>query len=206
MRTVCITLSSSHANNQGGNKDPAVARSRMEGLDADFFIGIHAKKLGIETTLTYEVDHPGTEFRAGATVVGCWLSHRTLWAALSLLPDEEVLVVEDDAKFPDGWRERLTAALRDVPPDWDMLWIGSCCTEDKPKTHIAGDVWDVRYPMCTHGYVVRKKALQTLIETQDDARLYAPIDISMVFHSFPKLHVYTVLPRILDQWDTVLAP
>lgn len=134
------------------------------------------------------------------------MSHRTLWSALALMPDEHVMVVEDDARFAPGWQERLNRALLTLPVDWDYLIVGSCCAMDKPKMHVAGDVWEVKYPMCTHGYVVRKKALPVLIETQDAVGCYAPIDISLVLHSFPRLRVFTMLPRLLDQWDTELQP
>jgi glycosyl transferase family 25 len=176
------------------------------GVDARFFYGIHGSRLGLRTTLPYERDHPGTGFIIGPSVVGCWLSHRALWSALMLSDDDATIVIEDDAVFPEDWRARLEQALSDVPEDWDMLYIGSCCADDKPRTHVRGVIHEVRFPLCTHGYVVRRKALETLIRTTDEARCYAPIDVSLFDHSLPHLRCYTMLPRLLEQHGTVLPP
>jgi len=210
MRTVCVTLSRAYAREQAGGtvRDPETAKRyfESEGLKVDFFYGINAPQLGVVTTLPYEVDNPGSGFNIGSRGVGCWLSHRSLWAALLLLPEDYFLVLEDDAKFEVGWREKLDAALRDAPPDWDIIYVGACCAADKPRTQIRGDLYELKYPMCTHGYFVRKKALRYLIETQDAARLYAPIDISLIFHSLPQMKVFTVFPTIMTQHGTVLSP
>jgi GR25 family glycosyltransferase involved in LPS biosynthesis len=216
MRTICITVNDDNYVRMGGlygthvTGGSSMSRTRQHfadrGVDAQFFYGINAPKLGVHTKHPYLVDGPtppgAVPFNVGPKVVGCWLSHRALWSALLLLPDEHVLVIEDDAIFQEGWRGRFDRALADVPPDFDLLYIGSCCALDKPKTQVRGEVWDVRYPFCTHGYVVAKKALPVLIETQDAATCYGPIDVSMVLHSFSRLKVYTVLPRLLEQHET----
>lgn len=214
MRIICITVNDGNHNRADGMygpKDTPIPSTKVRahfaarGVDAQFFYGIHAPKLGIVTTLPYEADNPGSGFNIGAENVGCWLSHRALWAALLLLTDDLFFIVEDDAKFPEDWRQRVDQAVLDAD-DFDLLYIGSCCTADKPARHIAGVVYEVRWPLCTHGYIVRRSALLTLIETQDAARLYAPIDISLVFHSLPQLKTRVVKPRILDQFDTEISP
>lgn len=212
MKTVCLTVRGVYQSNTAIASGSAATRS-MEytkahhaerGVQADFFFGLHADKLGLRTIHPYELDVPGSGWNMGPAPTGCWISHRALWAALLLLPDEEFFVIEDDAKFPENWKERFDAALRDAPDDWDMIWMGSCCTGGKTDIHIKGDIHQVLYPLCTHGYVVRRRALPVLIDTQDEARCYAPIDISLSIHSMPRLHVYTVMPRILEQFETNL--
>jgi GR25 family glycosyltransferase involved in LPS biosynthesis len=218
MRTVCVTVNEGDepSDRMGGMRGdrPTGAMSLSmtkkhfaeRGVQAQFFHGIDAAKLGIHTKNPYLIDGPPPAgeppYKVGPKVVGCWLSHRALWAALLLLPDEHVLVLEDDALFPPGWQRRFDQAMADVPAGFDLLFVGSCCTADKPKSLVRGEVWDVRYPFCGHGYVVAKKALPVLIKTQDAATCYAPIDVSMAIHSLPNLRAYTVLPRILDQYAT----
>jgi len=203
MKIVCITLPGEYEPLHGtGTRTPERTRAHFEerGVDAQFFYGLNAEKLGVDTTLVYE---NGVSERIGPKSAGCWLSHRALWAALLLLPDELFFILEDDARFPEDWRPRVDKAVADAG-HFDMLFVGSCCTADKPKTHVAGDVYEVKWPMCLHGYIVRRSALEKMIATQDEARCYAPIDISVVLHTCEKLCVYTVLPRILDQFDTYL--
>ena len=203
MRIICITVAGeyqrSHSTGRHTAEDEA-EHFRALGVPAQFFFGIHASKLGITTTVPYEVDIPGSGYIMEPSGTGCWLSHRALWAALLLLPDEQFLIVEDDAKFPADWEAQFETTLRNTPGDWDMIYVGSCCAADKPREHVVGNVWEVRWPFCTHGYFVTRSALKKLIDTQDEARCYAPIDISLTLHSLPHLKVYTVLPRILDQF------
>lgn len=210
MRIVCVTLWGGYEAQTPGVGNRTIERTRQHfaerGVDAQFFYGIHAVKLGIDTTLPYEVDGgPGCGFKMGPKPTGCWLSHRALWAALLLLPDQLFLVVEDDARFPEGWQAQVDQAVADAG-HFDMLFVGSCCTVGRPKTHIAGNVYEVKWPCCTHAYIVRRTSLETLIATQDEAKCYAPIDISLGFHTFARMsRVYTVLPRILDQFDTYIT-
>jgi GR25 family glycosyltransferase involved in LPS biosynthesis len=211
MRTVCLTLWGSYEPATPGASVRTGERTRQHfaerGVEAQYFYGINAPKLGINTTLYYEVDNPGSKFSMGAKPTGCWLSHRALWAALMLLPDEHFFVIEDDAIFPVGWKPRFEKAVEDAKAgDFDLLYIGSCCTGGR----VGGNAFKGQVyrggALCTHGYVVAKKALPTLIATQDEARCYAPIDISLQFHSFSKLKVFTLLPRLLEQFETNIQP
>jgi hypothetical protein len=175
---------------------------REVGIDAEEFNGFNANLSGLVTTHTYEVDNPGSGYCIGAKPVASWLSFYSLWSALNLLPDSHFLTLEWDAKFAPDWRERTERALRDAPPDFDILMLGSCCCDKKPTKHIAGEVFDVRWPMCGHASIIAKKALPVMLRTQ--RKVYAPIDISLAFHTFPQLKVFTVLPRIADQFDTYI--
>lgn len=201
MRTICVTVNVDGAYTRSMASE-SIPLSQVQqhfverGVEAQFFHGIDAGKLGIVTTRPYEVDK---DWCMSAKAVGCWLSHRALWAACLLLPDDVFLIIEDDAKFPEDWRARIDQAVRDAG-DFDLLYVGSCCTGDKPTTHIAGDVYEIQWPYCTHGYIVRRRALEALIATQDKAGCYAPIDISLTYHSLPLLKTFVVKPRILDQF------
>jgi GR25 family glycosyltransferase involved in LPS biosynthesis len=197
--------------------DATVAHFNERGVEATFFYGLNAHKLGIDTSRPYEVDGgKGCGYLMGPARVGCWVSHRALWAALMLLPDERFIVLEDDALFPEDWRPRLEQAIEDAGADCDMLYIGSCCAGNRHNGHIhmKGHVYQPRpYPLCTHGYMVSKRALPILIATTDNSvspvggegrGAYAPIDVSMKFHSLDYLCTRIILPRLLDQRATVL--
>jgi GR25 family glycosyltransferase involved in LPS biosynthesis len=197
LRTFCITLPESPQ-----RKARAAEHFKSVDIQTEWFDGIHAEKFGIQTHHTYEHDNPGTNFRIGFKPTGIWLSHFMLWSALRLLWDDYFLILEDDAKFEKNWHQRLVDALQSVPKDFDMLYVGSCCCKDRPMKLIKNQVWEVKYPMCTHAYIVAKKALPTILRTQ--RKIYAPIDIGLAFDTLPLLKVYTVLPRIVDQFDTKL--
>lgn len=215
MRTVCLTLWNDADATPAGDAavyfKPETTRERHtvagahfaeRGVTPEYFYGINGPKLGLRTDLTYEVDHPGSGYKIGPRTIGCALSHRSLWSALMLLSDDAVHVIEDDAVFPENWQARMNDALLAAPSDWDVIYTGSCCAGGKEQRRIGGDLFEVKYPLCTHGYIVRKKALPVLIKEYDKHGCYAPVDIHMAFHAFPLLRVFTVLPRILEQRDT----
>lgn len=172
------------------------------GMEAEPFNGISAAVSGLRTIHPYEVDAPGSGWNIGAKPVATWLSFYMLWSAMNLLPDKHFWQLEYDCQFPDNWRSRVDQALRDVPPDFDCLFVGSCCANGSPKTHIKGEVWDVRFPQCGHSIIIAKKALPVLLRTQ--RKVYAPLDLSVKFHSCPLLKVYTILPRVCGQFDTLI--
>ncbi len=167
------------------------------------FHGVNAVKMGLTTVNTYEVDHPGTNYIMQQKHTGMHLSHFLIWRHFWYdHHEEEFTVFEDDVRLVPDWALTATVLYQNVPNDWDMILLGSCCTEGRPKTHISGNVYKVEYPLCTHAYMVRRKAFPVLLETQEKS--WAPIDLALFFNSYPKLNVYTILPRIAEQEGTFL--
>lgn len=196
---------------------------------SEFFYGLHCDVSGLVTKYPYLRDDPHNNFNMGPKPVGIWLGHYMLWSALNLLPDSHFMICEIDAKFPNDWHTRIFEALRDVPQDYDLLYVGSCACKNMPKRQVKGEVFEVMWPVCLHCYIVAKKALPVLIATQ--RKVYAPIDISLAIHSFNRepwpsyakakdstetdpppqtelraIKVFTVLPRIVEQFDTDIPP
>lgn len=178
------------------------AHFKSVGIEAESFNGISADVSGLKTVHPYEVDAPGSGWNIGRKSVATWMSFYMLWSAMNLLPESHYLQLEWDCHFPDNWKGRVEQALRDVPPDFDLLFVGSCCTQGAEKTHIRGEVWEVKYPQCGHCLIIAKKALPVLLRTQ--RKVYAPLDISVKLHSCPLLKCYTIMPRVTDQFDTLI--
>lgn len=183
----------------------ALKHFEEEGLENVSMVqGIYGEGFGLDTKFLYEVDNPGTGFKIGPTTVGIWLSHWMMWFAASLMEHEHVMIFEDDAMLLPGWKGRVVQALYDVPPDFDWLFIGSCCAETAKRTHVKGQIWDVRYPMCFQAYIISKAGAKKLVETQ--RKCYAPIDASVTFHSFRSMKVFTLLPMAINQFNTEIPP
>ena len=169
------------------------------GLDVKFVNAIHGETFGILSWRPYRLDRPAAGQLISMAHTGLCLSHYMVWTACQLMGGNEFLILEDDAVFVDGWMDNLTEALEDLPEDWDILLIGSSNTEDKPKRHIAGTIYEVKYPFCTHAYMVNSKSVAKLFLLCRDASMN--IDICMMTKAYPALRVYTVLPRIVSQRD-----
>lgn len=193
-KTFCLTLPENPE-----RRSKAEANFKELGIDVTFCDGIHGATAGVYTIHPYEVDNPGSGFRMGFAPTGIFLAHYMLWTALQFLEGDHFFILEDDVKFAPDWSERTEKSLSDVPPDFDMLYLGSCCCKIRFKRHIKGEVWEVRYPQCTHAYMVAKKALPVMLAT--NRRIYAPVDIALTLHTHPRLKIATVLPRIFEQVD-----
>jgi len=172
--------------------------------DVNFFWGINAPVAGLATSHPYEIDNPGSGFKMGAKPTGIWLSHYMVWSAALQTNEDKFLILENDAKFPVDWKSKLEEALKNTPTNFDFLHIGSCCVEGHPKTHVGGDVWKTVHAQCTHAYIVRRGTIPFLLRTL--RKIWAPLDCQLIFECFPHLNTYAVLPRIVDQFNTVLPP
>ncbi len=163
--------------------------------------GIHAEKAGLNTSHPYLVDNPHENFLIGPKLTGVYLGHYVAWSVMNALPDSHFLLFENDVVLNPDFKERMEKALLDVPEDFDVLFLGHGCTKTRPTTHIKGEVFDVRYPLCNHAMIYAKKALPLILRTQRDC--YGPVDCMLFFHSFPQLKVYTVKPSLAGQVGTV---
>jgi hypothetical protein len=177
---------------------------RESGIAAEEFNCVSAALSGLKTVNPYEFDAPGQGWNVGPKAVALLVSFQMFWMAASFMPDDYFFFIEWDAKFLPDWKSRAEQAIKDTPPDFDFLFLGSCCCANKPTKHIKGEVFRVEFPMCNHAQIIAKKALPTLLRTQ--RKFYAPVDIALAFHSFPHLKVYTLLPRCVEQFDTKLGP
>ena len=199
MKSFCLCLPEYPEEIESAKKH--FAESGLE--DVEFFWGINAPLAGLSTAHPYELDNPGSGYHIGAKQTGIWLSHWMLWNHLSHMEGERFMIVETDAKFLDGWKEKLAEALKLAPTNFDILHIGHCCLEGHPRTHVGGDLYETKHAQCTHCYIVRRAALLFLLRTL--RKCYAPIDIQMQLECFPHLNTYAIIPRIVDQTNTLLA-
>lgn len=168
--------------------------------EVEVFNGISANESGLVTEHCYEVDNPGSGYRIGKKPVATFLSFYMLWSAMLYMNEHYFFQLEWDCQFAPNWRSRVEQALQDAPSDFDLLYVGSCCCAKKPIKHIKGEVYEVRWPMCGHSLIIAKKALPVMLKTQ--RKVYAPLDISLAFHTLPLLKTYVILPRVAGQFDT----
>lgn len=193
METVVITM-------RGSSRIPRIKRNLNAAGISDYriFYGVNGEKSGLKASIPYEFDNPGSGYLIGAKHVGCSLSHWMLWSALEFERSDwdYVMILEDDILFRSHWKETVDIALKKLPDDWDILYPGSCCTRNRMGRELDSNLFE-GMPLCTHCYIVRKKALKTLIETNNE--VWAPIDLQMFFKSKHLLKTFTIFPRVADQ-------
>jgi len=168
--------------------------------DYRFFHGLNGYKSGLKATIPYTEDNPNNPEYICPKHIGCTMSHIMLWSALEMTSEDDYwLVLEDDVLFRDGWREAVDLALKEVPDDWDMIFVGSCCSVGRVGEQVGKNLYRC-HPLCTHAYIVRRKALKPLLETT--VEISAHIDLLIYFKTRHLLNSYSILPRVADQFET----
>lgn len=118
-------------------------------------------------------------------MVGCQLSHMSLWKTLCASKDEAYLIFEDDVALGNNARQRMQAAYRfALPVDWNVVFWG-CCWRDLEGMQAVNKSFRraVLPPMCFHAYMIRKEMAAHVLPRLD---LSAPLDMQ-TRHLFQEL-------------------
>ncbi len=172
------------------------------GIKWERFNGMDNRICRLQAKDTFDLDRAGE--RLEAKHVAATLSHYLVWTTMFHQPDDSFWVLEYDVAPVHDWKETYQLALDNLPEDWDILFLGSCCTKGRPTTHIGGNIYEVKYPLCGHAMAIKKKALPTLL--REHQKINAPLDIALFYNSLPKLRVFCALPPIIVQAGPVLPP
>jgi len=129
------------------------------------------------------------DFNWKKPVMGCALSHLSLWTQLLAEPDDinNYLIMEDDVKLSPGWREAWEKIHRHnaLPEDWDVVYLGGILPPNKevfmkslvePVNQYVARVREntffsgpgqkpTRYMhFCAYAYVLSKRGAQKIID------------------------------------------
>lgn len=188
--------------------DETVKHLDEQGVKWERFDGMDNQITRLQAMDTFDLDRAGDKL--GAKHVAATLTHYLLWAVMAYQPDEMFVALEFDVRFVEGWRDRFEEVMTMLPEDWDLVYLGSCCCKGRNTYPVivnnvqSKNLYDVRYPLCGHAIMYRKKCLETLLTIHQ--KINMPLDIAMFNFSLPKLRVYTVLPSLIEQHNTFLPP
>ncbi len=139
-------------------------------------------------------------------IVGCFLSHLLMLQKARAENKKNVLILEDDCRFVQGSQEKLEEAMKQLPEDWDMFFLGGLQfwenadlkkgkynskhaeikasqptpIEEGSSVAVAGGL------LTTHAYAVNSKSYDKVIGyleamlryvcTTDEEKIMAPVD------------------------------
>ncbi len=198
-RCFCLTIASYKERWQRVNE-----RFEAEGLDVIPFNGWDNSIGGLRTTHPYEIDAPGSGFIMGQRQTGIYLGHWMLWNYLNTLSDNCFFIFEDDVLFRPKWRKYLHQDLWDLPADWDLFFPGNCCLGGHNNIRITDTLYKTTKAQCCHAYMVKKRVLPFLLEKCQ--KVWANIDLALLFECEPFLNTYARIPRLMDQENTEIPP
>jgi len=167
-------------------------------IPVNFFFGIHGPTFGI-TTLKKQRE--GGFMSQGHT--GLILSHYMLWSHIKMrgsgIPS---LILEDDAEIPDDFWNKFTSISKQVPDDWELLYLGSNPGSPWEKAEkVVSENIAVMPAYATHAYMIKPSAVDILLATNHVASEH--IDVQIIRNSLPFLKHYCITPSLITQRTNV---
>ncbi len=172
------------------------------GVKWERFDGMDNSICRLNPVETFDIDRAGE--RIGPKHVAACLSHYLILKTMQYQPDDSWITLEYDARLPEDYQARFDHIIKDLPDDWQVVFLGSCCCAGRETKHIKGDIYEVHWPLCGHAQMIRKSALPVLLK--DCQKIWAPLDIALFYGALTKLRTYTVIPPLVTQDGTPLPP
>jgi GR25 family glycosyltransferase involved in LPS biosynthesis len=160
-------------------------------LPHERFDAVYAKQLNIR--------HDDSRFTQG--MVGCFLSHFFIFQQAVREGWDCFLVLEDDFEPVPGFDYLFENAWKQVPEDWQFLWLGWQLPTNKTAARITrhNDYWMTTTALWgTQAYVVRgKEAIRTIYE--DIKIMHDQIDLQLIGRSLHQIKHYCIYPSAVSQ-------
>lgn len=136
--------------------------------------------------------------------IGCFLAHRGVMRHIAENPTTDAhgtLILEDDVKFEPDFATKLQNLTKEIPSDWDMIYLDKVNPKSKPvsanvekfeKQMTASNNWG------NWAYIVRQSSLPKIL-----AKLEFMIDpVDLQLHKFADtLNIYLAKPSLITLND-----
>ena len=149
-------------------------------------------------------------FQWKKSVMGCMLSHVSIWKKILQEKGDSFLIVEDDVRFEPGWREQWSRI--DVPKDADLVYLGGILPPNRAGLQnvlqkVTNDCYSIRpnclfsqtplpiFHLCAFSYVLTRSGAEKLVGYLDHShqKLFTPYD-HLIMHPSVGLTKYVVQP------------
>lgn len=120
-------------------------------------------------------------FQWKKSIIGCYLSHLSVWKRILEEEGNLFLILEDDVRFQKGWMEQWKTAAQEMPEDAELMYWGGVLPPNKKVLPLVSDTvnehWarirpntmfsTVSLPLfhfCAYSYLLTKAGAQKLIQ------------------------------------------
>lgn len=159
------------------------------------------------------------DFHWKKAIMGCALSHLTLWEKLA---NDSVannyLIMEDDVKFAEGWLVQWNRIAASMPADADVVYLGGILPPNKPafgsvvepvnshfarvKVNTVTTPFPRRYfHFCNYSYVLTKRGAQKMVRLVKERGIFTSGDHMIVNHGDRLLNIYFTTPLLAGCWQ-----
>lgn len=162
-------------------------------LNFEIFEGLYAKNL--------QLRHTDTKFTPG--MVGCFMSHFSIFHRAVSEGWNTIMVLEDDFEPVPGFDFLFEKAWKEVPEDWEFIWLGYTIHDKVNKRAIAhhNQYWITSPSLWgTQCYIVRgPSAIRKIYE--DLKTMHDQIDLQLVQRTLPRAEIrqYCIFPSAVGQ-------
>jgi len=178
-KAYCINLLS-----RPDKREESVKEFSKHNLDVEFF----------KATDGYDVGYSGPLMKG---LIGCAMSHRDVVEIAREREYETVLVFEDDVAFGEDLNIKFYDWIKEVPPDWDMLYLGgNHNTKSTASQKISEHLLSITNTYATHAYAFRYTVYDMFLSRLENINEY--IDV-MYAEIQKKCKAYCFTPRLAWQ-------
>lgn len=166
---------------------------RLERIQARLHeVGIYAQRFeGIKVSK----DRVPPDWTAATNCYGCALSHLSIYdKSLKTEIEKPVLIFEDDAVFCDDFINNFEDCLCDLPPDWQIFYLG--CNNLEPPSPITDKIAKVRKAYTTHAYAIKPEAMRQVL---NHPRSYKDAPDVVLSYLQELLPTYCCTPSLVTQ-------
>lgn len=151
-----------------------------------------------------QLDQYGLEFELFPAIInkigwmGCRDSHLKV---LELYKDEPTLTIfEDDVKFLSDPIEGMIASLKELPKEWDLLYLG--ISPQEPFKKYSDHLYRAGHSTTTHAisYNTRSGIIERILKQKNDILKWDNYLSSQINYQF---NCFVVYPLLCTQWDDI---
>ena len=166
--------------------------------------GVHIKKFPgvLVSDAMLKRGIPGIRRRTPGTVrgvIGCFLSQRNLLTKIAReypKNGEGTLILEDDVRFPPNFLKKVETIEKEVPDDWDVLFLGRTRTVGRRVSKHILKIGKKGHNWGNWAYVVKNRTVQNKLlphlKTMSDG-------IDVQFNKISnKVNMYVVQPNMIN--------
>lgn len=179
-RTFCINLDSRSDRWEEAQKEFVKHSFNVERVP-----GIEGSKMNL--------DFP-PEIKEGA--VGCALSQFFCIKYAKQLGLDTFLLLEDDIQFDENVNELFDQYIKEVPSDWDMLYLGGQHFHGMNLQQVSEHVYKCEYTLAAHSVAFNGKVFDRFIDKLID--ITKPCDVHYA-ESHKEINAYVIIPHLTWQ-------
>lgn len=107
-----------------------------------------------EPTVDYKILHERLKF-------ACFLTHVALWKSFVDSSAPATIILEDDVTLGRQFLAKIDEAIRKLPSNWDILYLGSTTPMFGGELH--SGVWQLRGALGTFGYIISQAGAMKML-------------------------------------------